>query len=173
MESEHYQIERDVRVLVARPIVAECAAGHVADLVNELCGRIDAGEADSVVIELGNVQHMDSACISRLLVLRAKARSDGGSVALSRCQSNVEFLFQMTRLDKAFGLFTTTESAVAELRERRDRKAESPATTAAPDEAPGPHARPARKRYTPFLNALVRAHRRKLAMAERARRRTA
>ena len=115
MNQQAYQIERDLRVLVARPTRTECTGADIASLIVELCKRINTGEADSVVIELSNVQHMDSACIGKLLGLRQHTHAAGGSVALARCQPNVTFLFEMTRLDKVLGLFDTTEQAVAEL----------------------------------------------------------
>lgn len=159
MNQQAYQIDRDLRVLVARPTRVECTGNDIAALVVELCRRIDTGEADSVVIELSNVQHMDSCCIGKLLVLRQHARSAGGSVALARCQPNVEFLFQMTHLDRLLGLFSTTEQAVAELRERRTRAKTRP---------PGPEPQRLltarhRSRYAPLLTALLRAHHRKHA----------
>jgi len=169
MDTQAYQIQRDVRVLVARPTRNECVGADVALLVAELCDRIDSAEADSVVIELCNVQHMDSACISKLLLLRAKAKSAGGSVALSRCHANVEFLFQMTKLDKVFGLFTTTESAVTELRERRGRCDDGHNLSLQNPDGTTP---PRRRRYTPLLNALINAHRRKLAHSDPAGPRT-
>lgn len=159
MTQEAYQIDRDRRVLVARPTRTECTGSDIAELVVELCQRIDTGEADSVVIELSSVQHMDSCCLSRLLTLRQHTCAAGGSVALARCQPNVAFLFKMTRLDKVLGLFETTEQAVAELRERRTRP--NP-----PHPRPGPEQDKAAGRtgrYAPLLTALLRAHKRKHA----------
>ncbi len=163
MSQQAYQIEQDRRVLVARPTRGECLGADIAQLVIELSEKIDSGIADSVVIELSNVEHMDSACLGKLLVLRAKAGSAGGSVALAKCQPNVAFLFEMTKLDKALGLFDTTEAAVAELRDRRTRKANAPDRTA---HERVDSTRP-RHRYTPLLNALLRAHRRRFAHVSR------
>lgn len=151
MHQQTYHIERDRRVLVARPVCVRCTGTDIADLIVELCRRIDQGEADSVVVELSNVQHMDSSCISRLLVLRQHTRNAGGSVALARCQPNVAFLFRMTRLDRALGLYDTAEDAVAELRDRRTRPK--------PDLSGGRESKRQRG-YAPLLAALLRAHRR-------------
>jgi len=157
MNPQAYQIDRDRRVLVARPSRVECSGKDIAGLVVELCRRIDAGEADSVVVDLCNVHHMDSCCIGRLLVLRQHARDAGGSVALARCLSNVQFLFEMTRLDRAFGLYETTKAAVAELRERRTtRQAQTRFNT---PHSPGDQPKP-RHGYAPQLVALLRAHQR-------------
>ncbi len=156
MKQQAYQIDRDRRVLVARPICVECTGSDLASLVAELSRLIDQGQADSVVVELGNVQHMDSCCISRLLVLRQHAQSAGGSVALACCHPNVVFLFEMTRLDRVFGIFDTTESAVAELRDRRTR----PMPTPHRDSNASHESQPPRRGYAPLLSALLKAHKR-------------
>lgn len=161
MNQKAYQIDRNRRVLVARPTRIECTGTDIALLIVELYERIDRGEADSVVIELSNVQHMDSACIGKLLGLRQHTCAAGGSIALAHCQPNVEFLFQMTRLDKALGLFDTTEQAVAELRERRTRPKHLPGRPGHDEQ----HTPRQNRRYAPMLNALLRAHHRKHAHA--------
>ncbi|MEZ6190268.1 MAG: STAS domain-containing protein [Phycisphaerales bacterium] len=159
MTRQAYQIDRDRRVLVARPTRAECTGSDIAALVVELCQRIDTGEADSVVIDCSNVQLMDSCCLGRLLRLRQHTGAAGGSIALAGCRPNVAFLFEMTRLDKVLGLYETTAQAVDELRERRTRpKPQRPE----PDvNAGGAHGRTGR--YAPLLTALLRAHKRKHA----------
>lgn len=159
MNQPAYQIQQDCQVLVARPNRAECAGADIAELVIELRERIDRGDADSVVIELSNVEHMDSCCLGRVIVLHQHARAAGGSVALAKCQPNVAFLFKMTRLERVLGLYDSTELAIAELRDRRTRtgttqdNAQSPANIAAP--------KPRNTRgYAPMLTALLRAHKR-------------
>jgi len=155
MNQQAYQIERDRRVLVARPSRVECTGKDITALIVELCRRIDLGEADSVVVDLCNVQHMDSCCLSRLLVLRQHTSNAGGSVALARCSSNVQFLFEMTRLDRAFGLYDSTDTAVAELRERRTRPKPAPRSN---KDTPQPQSSLGRHGYAPLLAALLRAH---------------
>ncbi len=154
MNQPAYQIQQDCRVLVARPNRAECTGTDIAELVIELRDRISRGDADSVVIELSNVEHMDSCCLGRVIVLHQHARAAGGSVALAKCQPNVAFLFKMTRLERVLGIYTSTEDAITELRDRRTRK--SPPQNASP--APP---RPRRTHgYAPMLTALLRAHKR-------------
>lgn len=157
MNQQAYQIQQDCRVLVARPNRAECTGTDIAELVVELRERINRGDADSVVIELSNVEHMDSCCLGRIIVLHQHARAAGGSVALARCKPNVAFLFKMTRLERVLGIYDSTDDAIVELRDRRTRKA-SPkgATHTAPiDRRPR-----STQNYAPMLTALLRAHKR-------------
>jgi anti-anti-sigma factor len=159
MNQQAYQIQRDRRVLVARPNRAECTGEDIASLVVDLCRQIDQGDADSVVIELNNVHHMDSCCLGRVVVLHQHTRAVGGSVALARCQPNVEFLFKMTRLDKVLGLYASTENAIAELRDRRTRPRPGQDR---PDKSDSDTPRPNRQTrgYAPMIAALLRAHKR-------------
>ena len=159
MNQPAYQIQQDCRVLVARPNRAECTGSDIAELVLELRERIDQGDADSVVIELSNVQHMDSCCLGRVIVLHQHARAAGGSVALAQCQPNVAFLFKMTRLERVLGLYDSTEDAIAELRDRRTRTGAAQKNTPSPDSSM--NAKPRNTRgYAPMLSALLRAHKR-------------
>ncbi len=162
MNQQAYQIDRDRRVLVARPNRAQCMGADLASLVVELCQRIDQGDADSVVIELSNVQHMDSCCLGRIIVLHQHARAAGGSVALAQCQPNVEFLFKMTKLDKVLGLYDSTENAIAELRDRRTRPKPHQNRTGPTDSDTPRNLQPARQTrgYAPMIAALLRAHKR-------------
>jgi len=163
MKQPAYQIQQDLRVLVARPNRAECTGADIAELVIELRERIDRGDADSVVIELSNVEHMDSCCLGRVIVLHQHARAAGGSVALARCQPNVAFLFKMTRLERVLGIYTSPEDAIAELRDRRTRTG----TGKTASQTTGLHTEPnkpsQRRAYAPMLTALLRAHKRKYA----------
>jgi anti-anti-sigma factor len=159
MNQKAYQIERDRRVLVARPGRVQCTGTDIATLVLDLCHLIDMGDADSVVVELSNVQHMDSCCLGRIIALHQHTRAAGGSVALAQCQPNVEFLFKMTRLDKVMGLYSTTEYAIAELRDRRTRPKPRPKSPHG-FVSDTPHAARKTRGYAPLLAALIRAHKR-------------
>jgi len=67
---------------------------------------------------------------------------------------------EMTRLDRAFGLYETDDIAIAELRERRTRpKTKSPQHEAAPPS----HGPQRRRGFAPLLTALLRAHQRQHA----------
>lgn len=159
MNPQAYQIQQDRRVLVARPNRGECVGADIASLMIELRQRIDQGDADSVVVELSNVQHMDSCCLGRLISLHQHTRAAGGSVALAQCQPNVEFLFKMTRLDKVLGIYPDTDEAIAELRDRRTRPRTKPDRPGTQDADPSRSPRQTRG-YAPMIAALLRAHRR-------------
>ncbi|MFG0285764.1 MAG: STAS domain-containing protein [Phycisphaerales bacterium JB039] len=55
-----------------------------------------------IVLDLQNVQYMDSGCIGVLVELMTKLQHGGGRIALVNADPNVEYLFKLTRLDRLF-----------------------------------------------------------------------
>lgn len=81
-------------------------SGHeAAALVVALTDRLtEPGQlpARHVVLDLQNVEYMDSACIGVLVELLTRLQKAGGRVALVNAAANVECLFKLTRLDRLF-----------------------------------------------------------------------
>lgn len=55
-----------------------------------------------IVLDLQNVQYMDSGCIGVLVELMTRLQQGGGRIALVNADPNVEYLFKLTRLDRLF-----------------------------------------------------------------------
>ncbi len=55
-----------------------------------------------IVLDLQNVQYMDSGCIGVLVELMSRLQNAGGRIALVNADPNVEYLFKLTRLDRLF-----------------------------------------------------------------------
>ena len=55
-----------------------------------------------IVLDLQNVQYMDSGCIGVLVELMTRLQNAGGRIALVNADPNVEYLFKLTRLDRLF-----------------------------------------------------------------------
>ena len=55
-----------------------------------------------IVLDLQNVQYMDSGCIGVLVELMTRLQQAGGRIALVNADPNVEYLFKLTRLDRLF-----------------------------------------------------------------------
>lgn len=92
----------------------------------ELIGRFDVYEvpmlskwledhpkAKHVVVNLKEVTFVDSSGLSVLVKGLKRCRQNGGELYLSEMQSPVQIIFELTRLDKAFKMFKTTDEAVA------------------------------------------------------------
>ncbi len=57
-------------------------------------------EGEVVVIDLSNVERIDSNELSELIRLQLSARSRGGSLMLKNAHENLQKVFAMTRLDR-------------------------------------------------------------------------
>ncbi|MEQ8675530.1 MAG: STAS domain-containing protein [Aggregatilineales bacterium] len=64
-----------------------------------------------VIVNLGVVNFMDSSAVAVLVNEMKHTRQHGGDVRLCELQPTVKVIFELTRLDKAFKIFTTEVEA--------------------------------------------------------------
>lgn len=96
--------------LVATLMVGALSGPDAIDLAAELYVTIFGPEEAErpptgikhVVLDLQNVQYMDSTCVGVLVELLTRLREAGGGIALANVAQNVEYLFKLTRLDRVF-----------------------------------------------------------------------
>jgi anti-sigma B factor antagonist len=95
----------------------------------ELSGRFDSYEAprlttwfeqasNKVVINLAEVTFVDSSALALLVKGMKHCRQQGGDLALCSLQQPVRIIFELTRLDKAFGIYSTQDEAVKALHDK-------------------------------------------------------
>lgn len=108
------------QTLVATPVVGTLSGQDAAALARELCREIEAAAADPntpagarhVVLDLQNVQYMDSMCVGVLVELLTTLKDGGGRIALVNAATNVEYLFKLTRLDRVFPICRDVMKAI-------------------------------------------------------------
>lgn len=103
------------QTLVATITASTLSGAEAAELNDELLLRIasgDSGPARHVVLDLGNVEHMDSTCIGVFVELLTKLQEAGGRIALVNAAHNVEYLFRLTRLDRLFPICRDVMKAI-------------------------------------------------------------
>lgn len=120
------------QTLVGTPTVATLSGPDAGALAAELCEQIyaktageGAGEVDPetgeprppagvrhVVLDLQNVQYMDSMCVGVLVELLTTLKEAGGRIALVNASTNVEYLFKLTRLDRVFPICRDVMKAI-------------------------------------------------------------
>lgn len=106
------------QTLVATLTVGTLSGADSGDLAGLLTERIAmSGDADHpavrhVVLDLQNVQYMDSMCIGVLVELLTRLREGGGRIALVNTAHNVEYLFKLTRLDRVFPICRDVMKAI-------------------------------------------------------------
>jgi anti-sigma B factor antagonist len=70
-------------------------------------------ESHHMVLDLGEVTHIDSGGLGTLVSLYASARKVGGEIKLARIDDHARELLQITRLVTLFEIFDTVEDAIA------------------------------------------------------------
>jgi anti-sigma B factor antagonist len=69
-----------------------------------------------VVINLGKVGYVDSSGLATLVEILKKTRSKGGALYLTHLSDKVRSLFEITKLDKLFGIYPDDATAVAKFK---------------------------------------------------------
>ncbi|MCC6660658.1 MAG: STAS domain-containing protein [Phycisphaerales bacterium] len=106
------------QTLVSTLTVSTLSGQDSSDLARQLTERIAASGDEEyppvrhVVLDLQNVQYMDSMCIGVLVELLTKLREGGGRIALVNTAHNVEYLFKLTRLDRVFPICRDVMKAI-------------------------------------------------------------
>ncbi len=106
--------------LVGTPTSASLSGADAAKLASELCQKIHEAHHDPasrggikhVVLDLQNVQYMDSMCVGVLVELLTALKEAGGRIALVNASANVEYLFKLTRLDRVFPICRDVMKAI-------------------------------------------------------------
>ncbi len=65
-----------------------------------------------VVVNLDSVTFIDSTALSTLVAAMKRARQADGDLRLCKLQQPVRMIFELTRLDKAFEIFSGEDEAV-------------------------------------------------------------
>ncbi|MHB0912384.1 MAG: STAS domain-containing protein [Armatimonadota bacterium] len=73
---------------------------------------IDVG-AVTLVVDLSNVEYMDSSGFGTLLGATKRLRPDGGKISLAGCNKAITRMLQLTRLDSIFDMYESVDEALA------------------------------------------------------------
>ena len=69
-------------------------------------------KAKKVVINLSNVAYVDSSGLATLVEALQKIKGAGGRLRLTNLSTKVKSLFEITKLEKLFEIFSTEEEAL-------------------------------------------------------------
>ena len=74
---------------------------EAAQIRKSLIGYIEKGHK-TFVVDLGNVDYIDSSGLGTLVAIQKRALQNGGSVIIKNLKGLVKDLFELTRLTKVF-----------------------------------------------------------------------
>ncbi|MEK7729212.1 MAG: STAS domain-containing protein [candidate division KSB1 bacterium] len=107
--------------------ITEKAAGKIAllDFSGKIMGGPDAGLLNDklhelidqnktrIVVDLGNVDWMNSSGLGVLIQALNTMRNNGGDIKLANVTERIKSLLMITKLTRIFEIFDTVEDAVA------------------------------------------------------------
>jgi anti-anti-sigma factor len=96
------------------PVSGEVTFSNVRDFDRVLERAFEEG-AHNLVIDLTEVTFIDSSGLSSLLTASARAREQGGSVALVLAQGEPPSIFRFRGVDRLLALYASREDALANL----------------------------------------------------------
>jgi anti-sigma B factor antagonist len=70
----------------------------------------------NLIINMAGVTYMDSSGFGTLLSATKRLRPEGGNVNLVACNSAIDRMLRITRLNTVFGTFATIEEAMAAIK---------------------------------------------------------
>lgn len=82
----------------------------------ELKKAFDKVQASKVVINMAKVGYIDSSGLATLVELLKKCKMKGGSLSLTQLSDKVKSLFEITKLDRLFGIFPTDDTALKSIK---------------------------------------------------------
>ena len=108
MKIEHV---RKNNIVVVTPKEKRLDAGVAADFKSKLTELVEQGHVN-MIIDLTEVDLVDSSGLG-VLVSSLKRIGKRGEVKLCNLKEGVQSLFELTRLDKVFGLYHSEAEAIA------------------------------------------------------------
>jgi anti-sigma B factor antagonist len=105
----------DGNALVIRIVDARLDAS-AAPFIKERIGALIATGHNRIVLDISDVEFIDSSGLSAAVWLLRRLGADG-ELVIGGPRGNVMSLLRLTRLDKVFRIFPSKELAVAALRE--------------------------------------------------------
>ena len=105
-------IDRIGPTAVATLTVTALVTSRGVGLLMELFDDVSQSGARSLVLDLQNLEFMDSVCLGCLVQALNHAVQDGGRIALVNTDSNVQELFRITQLSRLFPVCHDVPSAL-------------------------------------------------------------
>lgn len=113
------EIELVGQVAVATLTVDELSQSSGVEGLAALLQELKETGAKHYVLDIQNIQYMDSMCLGCLVESLNNMATSGGKIALASCDQNVQQLFRMTRLDRVFPICRDVLSAMTAVERER------------------------------------------------------
>jgi anti-sigma B factor antagonist len=111
--------------IVGETVVATLTVTEIADeagtaQLSELLDQLTQTGARHFVLDIQNIQFMNSLCLGSLVDALNRIGEHGGKIAMASPAHSVQSLFRLTRLDRMFPIRTNVMSAIAAVEGRHE-----------------------------------------------------
>ena len=122
MNNRIAEVQRIGPTAVATLTVTELTQEQGVSMLAELLDDLSQSGATHFVLDIQNVQFMDSACLGCLVEALNRLASNGGRIALANTANSVQYLFKMTQLDRVFPICADVMAAMTAVEKPLQRK---------------------------------------------------
>jgi anti-sigma B factor antagonist len=113
------QLQQIGSTAVATLTVTELTQEQGVVMLAELLDELEQTGAMHFVLDIQNVQFMDSACLGCLVEALNRMARKGGRIALANTANSVQYLFRMTQLDRVFPICADVMAAITAVERSR------------------------------------------------------
>ncbi len=107
----------DVKFLQVEEISVFQVSGEINISTSpDLKKHFEKQPSKKVVVCLEKVTYIDSSGLATLVEILKKTRSQGGALGLAGMSEKVKSLFEITKLDKLFSIFSKQDEAIAKIK---------------------------------------------------------
>lgn len=85
---------------------------YTAPQFKEAVNSIIAAGQKHLIIDMGDVTYMDSSGFGTLLSATRRLRPQGGTINLVRCNTAIDRILRITRLNTVFAMFDSVDDAL-------------------------------------------------------------
>ncbi len=109
-----YQIAKENNLMIVSLEGNLIGKEQVSDLMNEIVDGLEDG-IKNVLVDLSNMQYMNSTGLNILVNILTKTRSKDGEVIIANVPDKINKLLIITKLNSVFNIQATVEQAKKEL----------------------------------------------------------
>ena len=95
---------------------------YTAPRFKDAVNSIIASGQSHLIVNMERVSYMDSSGFGTLLSATKRLRPEDGTVNLVKCNSPIDRMLRITRLNTIFGTFSSEDEALAEVKQRIEGK---------------------------------------------------
>ncbi len=107
----NYTLANDV--LIITPDVANLDAKYAGDFKEKVVQLITENEANNVILDLKQVQFIDSSGLGSFLSILRLLHAQGGQLKLARISRPIKTMFELVAMNKIFDIYDQLEDAIA------------------------------------------------------------